>query len=59
MLHLLREESISIAINEYPDADTIPDRNIQTLRQLGAKKLLAIILEVTEYEKNQDTHEVD
>jgi len=43
MLHLLREESISIAINEYPDADTIPDRNIQTLRQLGAKKLLAIM----------------
>jgi len=39
MLHLLREDSLSKAIAEYPDADKIPERNIEKLRSLGIKKL--------------------
>lgn len=34
-LHLLREDSIERAVQAYPDAETIYERNILTLRQLG------------------------
>lgn len=36
MLHLLREDSIARALAAYPDAAAIYERNIETLRQLGA-----------------------
>jgi hypothetical protein len=35
MLHLLREASIDRAVAAFPDAATIYERNIDTLRQLG------------------------
>ncbi|MBC7405051.1 MAG: DUF1415 domain-containing protein [Cytophaga sp.] len=35
-LHLLREESIDKAVLAFPEADAIYDKNIQTLRELGA-----------------------
>lgn len=35
VLHLLREDSISGAIDSHPDIDAIPDRNIQVARALG------------------------
>lgn len=34
-LHLIREESISRAVEAYPDAEKIYGRNIETLNQLG------------------------
>ena len=34
-LHILREASVASAMAEYPDADKIPERNIETLRRLG------------------------
>jgi hypothetical protein len=42
MLHLLREESIEEAIANFPDPDSIPERNINFARQKGlaAMKLL-------------------
>ena len=42
-LHLLREDSVSRAVAACPDPDAIVERNIATLRQLGAdgrRKLL-------------------
>jgi hypothetical protein len=36
MLHLLREDSIDRAVASFPDAATIYERNIETLRRLGA-----------------------
>lgn len=36
MLHLLREDSIARAVAAFPDTATIYDRNIETLRRLGA-----------------------
>jgi len=36
MLHLLREDSITRAVAAFPDAETIYERNIETLRRLGA-----------------------
>ena len=35
MLHLLREESVERAVEAYPDAGKIFERNIDTLQQLG------------------------
>lgn len=37
MLHLLREDSISRAVAAFPDAATIYERNVETLRRLGAR----------------------
>ena len=34
-LHLLREDSVTRAVDAFPDADAIIDRNIATLEQLG------------------------
>jgi hypothetical protein len=36
MLHLLREDSIDRAVATFPDTATIYERNIETLRRLGA-----------------------
>ena len=38
-LHLLREESVARAVGTFPDAATIYQRNIETLKKLGATKL--------------------
>jgi uncharacterized protein len=35
-LHLLREDSVSRAVAAFPDADAIVERNVATLRALGA-----------------------
>ena len=43
-LHLLREDSVSRAVAAYPDPDLIVERNVHTLRTLGAdgwRKLLS------------------
>ena len=34
-LHLLREDSVDRAVAAFPDADRIPDVNIETLKKLG------------------------
>ena len=34
-LHLLREASVDRAVDAFPDADQIPDTNIETLERLG------------------------
>lgn len=34
-LHLLREDSVSRAVEAFPDPDAIVERNIETLRKLG------------------------
>lgn len=43
MLHLLREDSLSRAIDSYPDVDLIPDRNIDCMNQQGAEKMNALL----------------
>ena len=42
MLHILREESLEKAIDNYPDVDQIPSRNIVLINSLGADKLEGI-----------------
>ncbi len=43
MLHLLREASLSRAIDQYPDVDAIPDRNIGVVCQLGQNHMKALL----------------
>ncbi|MEP7258998.1 MAG: DUF1415 domain-containing protein, partial [Flavitalea sp.] len=35
MLHILREESIELALQRYPDPDRIPERNMHFAREKG------------------------
>lgn len=43
MLHLLREDSIERAVASFPDASAIYERNIATLRALGAAGLAELL----------------
>ena len=43
VLHLLREASLDQAIENYPDAESIPDRNIEQLEQMGSDKLRRLL----------------
>ena len=43
MLHLLREASVERAVAAFPDAATIYETNIQTLRELGAPRWRALL----------------
>ena len=36
-LHLLREDSVSRAVEAFPEADSIVDRNVETLQRLGVE----------------------
>ncbi len=42
MLHLLREASVERAVDAFPDADAIVERNQRTLRELGAAGVEAL-----------------
>jgi hypothetical protein len=35
MLHLLREGSVSKAVDNYPDIDEVPNRNVAFAREKG------------------------
>ncbi len=48
MLHLLREESLSRAIDHYPDVNLIPERNIQCMNTLGSGKLQTLLAGLTD-----------
>jgi len=39
MLHLLREESVSKAVDQHPNIEGIPERNIALLREMGVEKI--------------------
>jgi len=43
MLHLIREQSLARAVARYPDADNIPQRNIDLLNTLGGDKMRALL----------------
>lgn len=43
MLHVLREDSLTVAIDSYPEVDLIPERNIACMNEQGAEKLRALL----------------
>jgi len=42
MLHLIREASLERAVANYPDADQIPQRNIELLEGMGRHEVLTL-----------------
>lgn len=42
MLHLLREEQLEDAIDNFPDTESIPDKNMEVARKLGLEKIKAL-----------------
>ena len=48
-LHLLREDSVTRAVETFPDVDGIYEKNIETLRKLGIEKVKQLLVDV---EKN-------
>ena len=43
ILHLLKEDSVTRAVDSFPDPDSIPARNIEKLQQLGLAGVLQIL----------------
>ena len=52
-LHLLREESIARAVETFPDAAAIYERNIATMKKLGAIKLRSLFASLMDGEINK------
>jgi hypothetical protein len=50
MLHLLREDSVSLAVKSFPDAALIYDRNTALLREMGTAGWQALGLQARLYE---------
>lgn len=45
IVHLLQETSVAKAVAAHPDPEGIPDRNIDTLRQIGLPGILQLLRE--------------
>lgn len=43
MMHLLREASVAWAVETHPDIDSVPQRNVELLREMGVAKIKALI----------------
>ena len=43
LLHLLREDSLTLAIDGYPDVEGIPERNVARMREMGEARLQALL----------------
>jgi hypothetical protein len=53
MLHLLRESSMTKALENYPEPDKIPIRNIEKSRELGNKNFKKILDECTKIQDSK------
>lgn len=43
MLHLIREASLGEAVENYPDPENIPERNIETVERIGKAGMAALL----------------
>lgn len=43
MFHLIREDGLAAALESYPEPETIPDRNIRRLRELGVAGIRGLL----------------
>ncbi|WP_163648545.1 DUF1415 domain-containing protein [Modicisalibacter sp. 'Wilcox'] len=55
MLHLLREASLSRVLEDYPDPESIPERNMARLRGLGQAEVAAALAACREDAKASDS----
>ena len=42
MLHLLKESSVTWAVDNFPNVEEIPANNIKTMQELGLEKVKAL-----------------
>ncbi|MEO7444847.1 MAG: DUF1415 domain-containing protein [Ferruginibacter sp.] len=42
MIHILREDSVTAALESYPKANEIPDNNIHTARKIGLAQMVRL-----------------
>lgn len=54
MFHLIREASVKRAIENHPDADSIPERNIEYAREQGIDKMKALLDKCIHFEEPND-----
>ena len=54
MFHLIREASIQRAIENHPDVDSIPERNVEHARQQGIKKMEGLLKQCIELDEMDD-----
>jgi uncharacterized protein len=43
LLHIIREASLERAIDEYPDVNQIPERNVALMNEMGVSQLKALL----------------
>jgi uncharacterized protein len=54
MFHLIREDSIEIAVENHPDADAIPERNVEHAREQGLEKMKSLLQHCIDLDESDD-----
>ncbi|MDH5485645.1 MAG: DUF1415 domain-containing protein [Gammaproteobacteria bacterium] len=54
MLHIIREASLEIALQSYPDPEQIPQRNIERARKTGLEKMQQLLANCLQQDKTED-----
>ena len=54
MFHLIREASVKVALENHPDPDSIPERNIEYAREQGIDKMKALLDKCIHFEESND-----
>lgn len=54
MFHLIREASVELAIEHHPDADAIPQRNVEHAREQGLDKMKALLKQCVDVNSSND-----
>lgn len=54
MFHLIRESSIEAAIENHPDPESIPERNIEYAREQGLDKMKALLKHCKNLDESND-----
>ena len=54
MFHLIRESSIQIALENHPDPESIPERNIEFARKQGLDKMKSLLKQCISVEESND-----
>lgn len=54
MFHLIREASVQRAIENHPDAESIPERNVEYAREQGLDKMKSLLQHCIDLDKSND-----
>ena len=54
MFHLIREASVQRAIENHPDAESIPERNVEYAREQGLDKMKSLLQHCIDLDKAND-----